>query len=205
MCFAGCTHWTPDCYYGNKLTWHSECAKICCIITFMCILKLANKDIYIYIYIKGMKTGQDCLYLNMGRPTILRLRCIVPLVYCPLCRKGGKIWLPRLSRMKHSRMYPTSITICLQTRQVHRNCNAQCDYRYTVDNRKLAVLLGCRWYQRGTLKWLLYTVVCTILITATFPNSLTVFWGYKTCMVCCCARSGILFYANLLCSILCVY
>jgi hypothetical protein len=33
------------------------------------------------------------------------------------------------------------------------------------------VLLGCR--QRGTVKWLLYTVVCTIVISVKFPNTVS--------------------------------
>jgi hypothetical protein len=36
MCFGGCTHWSPDCYYGNNYTWHSECVKICCMIPNIC-------------------------------------------------------------------------------------------------------------------------------------------------------------------------
>jgi hypothetical protein len=31
---------------------------------------------------------------------------------------------------------PTSIPICLQTREVHRNSNASCDYKYTGSSGK---------------------------------------------------------------------
>ena len=36
---------------------------------------------------------------------------------------------------------PTSITICLQTREVHRNCNAPCDYTYTGSIKKWEITL----------------------------------------------------------------
>jgi hypothetical protein len=38
-------------------------------------------------------------------------------------------------------MSPTSITICLQTREIHRNCNAPCDYTYTGSSGKQEVTL----------------------------------------------------------------
>ena len=41
-----------------------------------------------------------------------------------------------ISRMKQWGMSPTSITICFQTREVHRNCNAPCDYTYTGSIKK---------------------------------------------------------------------
>jgi len=43
--------------------------------------------------------------------------------------------------MKHWVMYPTSLTICLQTREVHRNRNALCDYRYIESSGKEEVTL----------------------------------------------------------------
>jgi hypothetical protein len=39
-------------------------------------------------------------------------------------------------------MSPTSITICLQTREVHRNHNAPCDYTYTGSSGKQKLLLS---------------------------------------------------------------
>ena len=38
--------------------------------------------------------------------------------------------------MKHWGMYPTSITIYLQTSDVHRNCNAPCDYTCTGSRKE---------------------------------------------------------------------
>jgi len=36
-------------------------------------------------------------------------------------------------------MFPKTITICLQTREVHRNPNAPCDYIYTGSSGKQEV------------------------------------------------------------------
>jgi hypothetical protein len=38
-------------------------------------------------------------------------------------------------------MSPASIRICLQTREVHINCNAPCDYTYTENSGKQEVTL----------------------------------------------------------------
>jgi len=60
---------------------------------------------------------------------ILRLRYIVLLVYC---RKSCKNWRTGISRIKHWGMPRTFITNCLQTKAVHRNRNAACDYALHV-------------------------------------------------------------------------
>ena len=82
-----------------------------------------------------------CLYLQMERSSILRQRHIVPLVYCPSCRKWCKNSRPGTSGMKHCGMSPTSTRICLQTRDVHRNRNAPHDYIYTGSSGKQEVTL----------------------------------------------------------------
>ena len=38
--------------------------------------------------------------------------------------------------MKHWGMSPTSITICLQTKKVHKNSNAPCDYTHTGSRKQ---------------------------------------------------------------------
>jgi len=73
--------------------------------------------------------------------TILRLRYIVLLVYYPSWRKRCKNWWPGISRMKHWGMSPTSIIICLQTREEHRNRNAPHDYTHTGSSGKQEVTL----------------------------------------------------------------
>jgi hypothetical protein len=70
-------------------------------------------------------------YLHLGRPTALRLRDIILLVCCPPCGKQCKNWWPGISGMSHQGTSPISIPICLQTRQVHINRDAPCDYTYT--------------------------------------------------------------------------
>jgi hypothetical protein len=73
--------------------------------------------------------------------TILRLRHIILLVYYPSCRKRCKNWWPGNSRIKHWGMSPASITICLQTREEHRNHNAPRDYISTGSSGKHEVKL----------------------------------------------------------------
>ena len=96
-------------------------------INSMCILKLAYQQ---DIYTQSEGRSRWRLYLYMGRSTILSLRHIVLLVYCPSCRKQCKNWLPRISTTKHWGMSPTFIIICLQNTEVHRNRNASCGYTY---------------------------------------------------------------------------
>ena len=75
----------------------------------MCILKLAYQQDK---HRQSEGRSRWRLYLYLGRSTILRLRHIVLLVYCPSCRKRFKNCWPRIPRMKHWGMSPTSITIC---------------------------------------------------------------------------------------------
>jgi len=45
--------------------------------------------------------------------------------------------------MKHWVMLPTSVTTCLQTREVHRNHSAQCDTHIQVaENREVSLKLS---------------------------------------------------------------
>jgi hypothetical protein len=80
------------------------------------------------------------LYLHLGRYTIIRLSHIVLLVYSSSCRKWYKNWLPGTG-IKHLDMSAISITICLQTKEVHRNRTVSCDYRYTGSSGKQDVTL----------------------------------------------------------------
>jgi hypothetical protein len=75
-----------------------------------------------------------CLYLYLRSLTILRL-------------KRCNNWWPGISRMKQWRTTPTSISICPQTRQVHRNHKAPCDYtlQEAVKNRKLHLSFPRYW------------------------------------------------------------
>jgi hypothetical protein len=111
----------------------SVCQNLLHDIKCMCILQLAYQA---DIYPQPGGRPRIHLYQLMGRSTILRLRHIVLLVSCPSCRKWCKIWWPGTWSMKHWSMFPISITICLQTRQVHRNCNAPCDYTHTWSSGK---------------------------------------------------------------------
>jgi hypothetical protein len=97
--------------------------------------------ISIYAHRSLNRKGKYTQSLEAVKMTILRLRYIVLLVYYHSCRKRCKNWWPGISRMKHWGISPTSITICLQTRKVHRNHNAPCDYTYTGNSGKQEVTL----------------------------------------------------------------
>jgi hypothetical protein len=79
--------------------------------------------------------------LYLGGSTILWPKGIIIIIYCPSCRKQCKNWWPVISWTKHWGMCPTSITISLHTRGVHRNRNALCDYTYTGSSGKPEVTL----------------------------------------------------------------
>ena len=53
--------------------------------------------------------------------------------------------------MKHWGMFPTSITICMQTREDHRNHNAPHDDIYTGSSGKQEVTLELSWILRELL------------------------------------------------------
>ena len=67
-------------------------------------------------------------------------KTLVPLVYCPSGRKQCKFG-DRNIKDETTGHVPTSITICLQTRGVHRNCNAPRNYTYTGSIKKWEVKL----------------------------------------------------------------
>jgi hypothetical protein len=69
------------------------------------------------------KNRSYALALNLHVWSSIIFKHIVLLV-CPSCRNDAKTGDQEKLRMKHCGKYPTSITICLQNRQVHRNCNA---------------------------------------------------------------------------------
>jgi len=60
--------------------------------------------------------------------------------YCSISlsfmQKRCKNWRPGISGMKYCGMFPKSLTICLQTTEVHRNHNAPYDYTYTGSSGK---------------------------------------------------------------------
>ena len=66
-------------------------------------------------------------YINIMKRFFTELRC-------------RKLW-PGISEMKHWDMTFTSILMCLETRKIHINCNAQCDYNYTRSSAKQEVTL----------------------------------------------------------------
>jgi hypothetical protein len=97
----------------------NKCVKICCMVSKLCAYWiLCSIGIYIPRAYRWIK-------MTFPPAPILRLRYIVLIIYC---RKLYKNWWSGISRMKHWGMSRTSITNCLQTRAVHRNRNAPCDY-----------------------------------------------------------------------------
>jgi len=72
------------------------------------------------------------LYSGKGICTISRMF---------LCRKLCKNSRPGTSGLKQWGMSPTSVTICLQTREVHINRNAPGVYTYTGGSGKLEITL----------------------------------------------------------------
>ena len=80
--------------------------------------------------------------LYLAGSTILWLKGIIALIYCTSCRKQCKNWWLVISGMKHWGMFPTSITISLQMREVQRSSNAPCDYTYTGSSGKQS----CTWH-----------------------------------------------------------
>jgi hypothetical protein len=81
------------------------------------------------------------LILYLERSITLSLKGItVVIIYCPSCRKLCIKWWPVRSGMKHWGMFPTSITIRLHARGVHRNCNTPCDYTYEACSKSVRPL-----------------------------------------------------------------
>ena len=80
------------------------------------------------------------IILYLGGSTILWLKGIIVIIYCPSCRKLCKKWWPVISGMKHWDMFPTSITIRLHTRGVQRNRNTPCDYTYEACSKSVQPL-----------------------------------------------------------------
>jgi len=54
-------------------------------------------------------------------------------------QKTMEDWWPEISETEQRDMSPTSITICPQTREVHRNSNSSCDHTYTGNSGKYEV------------------------------------------------------------------
>jgi hypothetical protein len=67
--------------------------------------------------------------LHLGGSTILWLKGIIVLIYFH-AEKNDKL-VARNVRDKTLGMFPTSITISIYTREVHRHYNAPCDYTHT--------------------------------------------------------------------------
>jgi hypothetical protein len=86
--------------------------------------------------------GQDKMIfiLYLGGSTIMWLKVIFIIIYCPSFRKLRTKWTV-ISRMKRSGTFSTSITTSLHTREAHRNRNAPCDYTYIGSSGKPEVTI----------------------------------------------------------------
>ena len=67
-------------------------------------------------------------------------RAHFPISLLPSCRKQCKFGDTTIKDETVGHV-PTSVTVCLQTMEVHRNCDAPCDYTYTDNSKKQEVNL----------------------------------------------------------------
>jgi hypothetical protein len=81
------------------------------------------------------------MFIPVSRPTTLRLRDIILLVYCPSCKKIMQKLATRNIKDETLGHVPYIYNKCLQKRKVQRNCNAPCDYTYTGRSGKHEVTL----------------------------------------------------------------
>ena len=105
----------------------------------------------VHVYLETGGSTRWHFYLHLGRSTLIRLRHIPPSVYCPSYRKQCNNWWPGISGVSHWSISPTSTTICLQTREVHTNCSAPCDYTYKGSSGKQKVTLELYYILRELL------------------------------------------------------
>ena len=113
-CSGGCTHWNP-----RQLLWKKIKHDILSVSKSVAWYQ-------IYMHIKA------CLVTGYS-PKVSRqvTMMFIPLVYCPSCGKWCKNSRPGTTQLKQWGMFPTSVTICLQTREVLINHNAPGVYTYT--------------------------------------------------------------------------
>jgi hypothetical protein len=59
-----------------------------------------------------------------GKANYTEAKVYHPIILLYFTHKTIQNWWPGILGMSHWGMFPTSVTICLQIREVHRNCNA---------------------------------------------------------------------------------
>jgi len=110
LCSGGCTHWNPDCYYGNNETLCPMCVKIYCKIPKVCALKACLARRYIPIAL-GQVKGRFTHSMPCPCRAAKGLECVFPIWFT----QCGRVWftlamphpfhaltMPFFSRPRHS-------------------------------------------------------------------------------------------------------